>query len=312
MRVAVTGVSGYLGGILLRLLEGDPGVEEVVGIDLQPPRGEHPKLRFIAGDVREPAIEGSLRGCDAVVHLAFVVARAPGAIRMQNDRAIHHINVGGSVNVFECAARAGVGHIVHASSIAAYGNWPDNPRLITEECALRPNRGFYYSETKARVEEHIVRFREANPGVKVTLLRPSLFVGPTINNPFGRLLTLRRSPVFMGYDPEVQFTWDEDVAGAFHLALRRSPGGAFNIAAEPPVRWSRIGPILEKKSIRVPYPLVAGFNRLLWRLRLSGVHPGWLGYCKYGIVVSSAKARRELGWEPRYTCEDALRKFAGM
>jgi nucleoside-diphosphate-sugar epimerase len=74
-RIVVTGGSGELGTVLLRRLAADPSVGEIVSIDVRPPVASSPKLRAVACDVRDAAVEGHLAGADAVAHLAFVLTQ---------------------------------------------------------------------------------------------------------------------------------------------------------------------------------------------------------------------------------------------
>src|SRR4051794_37668725 len=126
MRVAVTGGSGQLGTLVLRRLADDRSVKEIVALDRRPPLIVSGKLRDVRADVRDPAIGEHLRGCDALIHLAFVVAKR-GARAEQDD-----INVRGSANVFRAALTGGVRRILYSSSVAAYGIVPGLPVPVTE------------------------------------------------------------------------------------------------------------------------------------------------------------------------------------
>jgi len=125
MRLAVTGIASDFGTVITSLLFADPEVEQVVGIDLRDPRISHPKLRFEREDVRSERMRGLFGGCDAVVHLAFVVAE------IHDKELTHSINLGGSKNVIDAAYESGARRLVIASSIASYGVHPDHPTPIT-------------------------------------------------------------------------------------------------------------------------------------------------------------------------------------
>jgi nucleoside-diphosphate-sugar epimerase len=118
VRVAITGGSGQLGTLVLRRLADDRAVKEIIALDLRPSLIVSGKLRDLRADIRDPSFGEHLRGCDALIHLAFLVAkRGPRALQDE-------VNVAGSANVFRAAIGAGVKRIVYASSVAAYGVVP--------------------------------------------------------------------------------------------------------------------------------------------------------------------------------------------
>lgn len=73
MRVAVTGATSDFAAVILPVLLADPEVESVVGIARRAPRIVDDKLESVAMDIRSERLVEVFRGCDVVVHLAFVV-----------------------------------------------------------------------------------------------------------------------------------------------------------------------------------------------------------------------------------------------
>ena len=100
MRVFLTGISGYLGGVLAEHFSHVGEIERITGIDVVPPKSPLPeKVRFTQMDMRSPEVSAAMAGHDAVVHTAFIVlwpAKMPAAER--ND-----INLNGTRNVAESA-----------------------------------------------------------------------------------------------------------------------------------------------------------------------------------------------------------------
>src|SRR3712207_2481684 len=111
VRIAVTGATGNIGVQLVRALAGWPEVEEVVGIARRRPFLDVDKVTWREADVSAHHLVPLFRGCDAVVHLAWLLQPSRDQTRL--DR----INVEGSRRVFAAAAKAGVGALVHASSV---------------------------------------------------------------------------------------------------------------------------------------------------------------------------------------------------
>jgi len=306
--IAVTGAAGSLGTALLSRLGGDPEVERIVAIDRRPPSKSNRKIEYVSADVRDPKLVDVLAGCDAVVHLAFIVESGS-----RDAQLVESVNVGGSRNVFESAAKAGVDRIAFASSIAAYGAHEDNrDREITEDTPTRGNDDFYYARTKADVERWLDDFEHTHPGVAVARLRPSMFLSGGRGRRSIRFFRGRVFPYFGGPGWPVHVTHEDDVADAFALALKKRATGAFNVATSDPIpvsSWPReIGAV----GVRIPQRSIAALD-FAYRRGYIDVDPIWVKVGgRFPIVVSTDKIRRELGWSPRFpTTGEVLRHLAG-
>src|SRR5579871_4329040 len=159
-RVAVTGVSGYLGRTLALLLEVDEATEHVVGIDLAPWTPLTRKGVFEQRSVEEPFEDVLMKHeVDAAVHLAF-------ALNPMRDRAKEEsVNIGGTKNFLAACAKAKVKTVLVASSATAYGALPDNPDILWEGAPLRAKPSFPYAHDKIRVEDLCYEFAKQNPDV---------------------------------------------------------------------------------------------------------------------------------------------------
>ncbi len=304
MRIAMTGVSSYLAQVLLPLFESDPDVEEIIGVDIKAPGPEFKKVRFVRRDVRDPGLFREFAGADTLIHLAFIV------MPLRDMAEATSINIQGSINAFEAAAKAGISKIVQASSIAAYGAWPDNPDFITEETPVRGMPEFYYSWTKAEVEKYLDKFQKEHPEIIITRLRPCIFVGPKINNLFRKIANQRFFFRFSGMESRVQLVWDEDVAQAFYKVTKENLPGAFNIAGDNPLNVNDIAGLVGLRAIKIPFSWAKAFTKAGWALHISTMlSPGWLDVAQYPIVVDCSKAKTILGWKPRYDTAGAMLKL---
>jgi nucleoside-diphosphate-sugar epimerase len=73
-RIAITGISGYIGGRLLSRLEGMEEVEKIVGMDVKSPKDSTPKLKFYCQDISKPLSDIFIEnGVDSATHLVFVL-----------------------------------------------------------------------------------------------------------------------------------------------------------------------------------------------------------------------------------------------
>ncbi len=303
MKIAVTGISGYLGRVLLPLLEADPDIESIVGIDLIAPRLSS-KVKFVKRDVRSPDLKGDLQGCDAMVHMAFVV------MPLKSEKEMDSINISGTQNAVTCAAEAGIETIIYTSSVAAYGIWPDNPIPIREDWSLRPMPEFYYARTKALAERWLNTFEREHADIRIVRLRPCIFVGPEADNLMVELVSGPAMLSILGVDTALQFVWDEDVARGILLALKKDVRGAFNLAGDGHLSMQELAREAGKKTLPLPYPVVLGGAALLWKLQVwKNLHPGWIRAFRYPVIADTTRARRELGWEPTFDSRGAIQEF---
>jgi len=302
MRVAVTGGSGQLGTLVLRRLADERSVSEIVALDLRPPLIVSGKVREVRADVRDPGVVEQLRGCDALIHLAFLVAK-------RGERALQDsVNVGGSENVFRAALQAGVRRILYASSVAAYGVVPGLPVPVVEDTPRIRQPAFWYACAKFDVEAILDGLERQHADLSVARIRPAILIGRRMEHQLGAAMRRRLLPDG-GSMPVV---WDEDVADAFLLALKTGARGAFIAAAEEPLPARELAQAAGMRVLRVPRGLLRGLEKLVAGLHLLPPNdPGWLAAADFPLVYSSEKARRELGWKPRCpTAREVMRGYA--
>jgi nucleoside-diphosphate-sugar epimerase len=326
MRIVVTGLSGNVGTALLRRL-GAEGGHEITGICRRPPSGEPYQLaRWVALDVAQEGAEQRLRetfeGADAVVHLAW--GFQPSHVTDYLDR----VGVGGTAAVLAAADAAGVGHLVHVSSLGAYspGPSPDAASAAAGVDESWPTEGIEtlaYSKEKVAAERLLDEYEKNGAGrLTITRMRPALVVQGDAGSgilryglpPFlpssvvGLVKVLPLDPTLV-----IQAVHTPDVADAIARALERRIGGAFNLAADPPLAASDIAEALGAKLVPVPRQVLRGLVAASWNLGVQPLDPGWIDLAFAVPLMDSGRARRELGWEPRTDAKTALAELvAGM
>lgn len=157
MRVVITGGAGFIGANLAGEMERS-GMDVAVVDDLS--TGSRANLHGLAAELHEGTIldtdllDKVLAGADAVVHLA---ARPSVPRSIQDPVGCHEANVTGTVQVLEAVRRAGVRHVVVASSSSVYGANPRMPK--SEDMAVAPLSP--YAVSKLATESYALAYHHS-------------------------------------------------------------------------------------------------------------------------------------------------------
>jgi nucleoside-diphosphate-sugar epimerase len=311
MRVVVTGASGNVGTSLLTALAADPSIEEIVGVARRVPTWQNPRTRWVQADVSCDPLEPVFAGADAVVHLAWL-------IQPSRDLAtLEATNVEGSRRVFAAAAAAGVGVLVHASSIGAYSLGPKD-RPVAEDYPTDGIPTSFYSRHKAACERLLDTVERDHPRMRVVRLRPGLifkreaasgirrlFAGPFLPSPLvrrGLIPAIPSHPRLVA-----QAVHADDVAEAYRLAVTDPKArGAYNVAAAPVLDPAEIARALGARRVPVSAGVLRAATSLTWKLRLQPTPPGWVDMGLGVPIMDTSRIRNELGWSERMSASDAL------
>ena len=298
MKVGMTGISGYLGGLLAKSLVDSDAVESITGIDLKEPLFRHKKLNFVRCDVRDKTMGKALKDCDTVVHLTFIVQE------IKDKKLTYDINLNGTKNLLAACEENNPRKLVMASSVAAYG-CVDRNYTITEDSPLQGNKASYYSDTKRIVEGMLDEFERKNPDIILTRMRPSIFCGKHVNNFFIDTVKLPVITYVRGNPFGLPLVYEGDVADAFSTVILEDHPGAFNIHAGM-LTVDRMSEILGKKAIGLPYRLARIIADIGFGLGITKFSSHWVELARYPMNISSAKAEKELHWKPVKTAEEAF------
>lgn len=311
MRVVILGASGNVGSALLDRLAADG--HDVVGVARRPPtRGwALRQAQWHAIDVTSAdaarRLATVMRGADAVVHLVF-------GFQPSHDAAyLRRLDIGGTRAALEAAVAAGVPHFVDFSSLGAY-----SPRAREEPVdESYPTGGITtlpYSRHKAAVER-LLDDEEARGRIAIARMRPALIGHRTSGSALLRYtypvwaptLVLRHLPVLpLDRGFRAQFVHVEDVVDAVARVLEQRATGAFNIAGNGEVRRADIAAVLGARPVHLPWRWLRALAAATWTLRLQPVDPGWLDLAAAVPRMSTDRARRELGWSPRFDAVAAV------
>ncbi len=285
MRVLVTGSSGHLGEALVRTLR-DAG-HEAVGLDVIP----SPFTSNVGSIANRADVKRSMRGVDAVLHAATL--HKPH-VATHGRQAFVDTNVTGTLNLLEEATTAGV-PFVFTSTTSAFGAAltppADAPAVwVTED--VKPVPRNIYGTTKVAAEDLCELFHRDH-GLACLILRTSRFF-PEEDD---------RLAVSEAYDQgNVQaneFLYRradiEDVAAAHMLAIEKARSirfGRYIISATTPFLRDDL------RDLRVNAPLVVG--RRVPGYEVEYARRGWRMFPEIERVYVNERARKELGWQPRY------------
>ena len=177
MRV-ITGASGYIGGVLARVLVGRNDTHPVRAI-FRKGQGTAADLdvEWVNGDILDKeSLVTAFTGAETVFHVAAMVSIDPSRVKK-----VHATNVSGTRNVVEAALECGVRRLVHFSSIGAYNQYPIDEVLDENRDSADDPRQDAYDRSKAASEMEIRRGIER--GLDAVILNPTAVIGPFDGGP---------------------------------------------------------------------------------------------------------------------------------
>ena len=309
--VLVTVVSNDLGGRFARRIASDPKVDRVIGVDVVPPRRDLGGVRFVRADIRNPVIAKVIAGedVDTVVHTSVVTSAA----QLGGRTSMKEHNVIGTMQLLAaCQRAAGLERLVVKSSAEVYGASNRDPAMFTESMSARRQPRSGYGKDVLEVEGYVRGFSRRRPDVTVTLLRNATTLSSYTSSPLAAYFRLSPVPKVLGYDARVQLLHYDDLVAVLHHAALAGVHGTFNVAGDGVLAMSQAIRRLGRVPLPVPGLAMASVGRLVrqTRLGLSGFSPEQLQLLTYGRGLDTHRMRTVLGFEPRYTTEQALTEFA--
>ncbi|MGJ3190691.1 NAD-dependent epimerase/dehydratase family protein [Paenarthrobacter sp. FR1] len=322
MRIVITGATGHVGTEVLKRLQSARSEEgadlELVGIarrapdqDSAPYQGVEWHTLDIGSSEDQVDVEVAMAGADAVVHLAWLIQ--PN----HNRQLLRQTNVAGTAHVLAAAKKAGVGHIVCASSVGAYSPAPKDQRTKEGWPAAGIPKS-HYSVDKAAQERLLDGFAKDNPDIVVARLRPALTFSAGAGSEVGRYFLGRILPRLVPRKPWLpllavprelvfQAVHAADVADAYWRVLERKAEGAFNIAAEPVIDPNALAWIFSaRRVLPFPLPLLRAVVEVSWHLRLQVTDGGWVDMAANAPIMDTARAHSLLGWSPKHSSLESL------
>ncbi|HPV70958.1 MAG TPA: NAD-dependent epimerase/dehydratase family protein, partial [Candidatus Magasanikbacteria bacterium] len=281
---------------------------QITSLDLVPfDYPEKNQIRAIVGDIRKrDDVIKSLEGVEMVVHCA-------AALPLYTKEEIFSTDIDGTKIVLEESFKKGVKRFIQISSTAVYGIPDHHPLVETDKLdGVGP-----YGEAKILAEKVGEEFR--NQGRCVSIIRPKSFIGPERLGVFALFYDWARTghnfPILGKGDNLYQFLDVEDLCEAIYLCVtlpEEKVNDTFNIGAK---KFSTLRAdyqaVLDKagfgkKIIGLPATPAIWTLRLLEKLHLSPLYKWVYETASKESFVSIEKAEKQLGYNPKFSNQDAL------
>jgi len=299
-KVLVTGGAGFIGSNLVRALVERGDAVRVLDNFSTGNRANLAGLEIevVEGELRSyERVHNAVRGVEVVYHLG-ALGSVPRSV--QDPLTSSAVNVEGTLNVLLAARDEGIRRVVFSSSSSIYGSARTTPTPETEA----PDPVSPYGVAKLAAERYCVSFSRVYHSFESVVLRYFQVFGPR-QNPFSQYAAVvplfvtalsggQPITIFGDGEQSRDFTYVDNVVEATITAAEAAgaSGRIFNIASGAPATVNHvaetIGRILDKQVER----------------RLAPPRPGDIRDSAADITA----ARETLGWEPRVTLEDGLRR----
>ena len=254
-RVVITGVASHWGTELARRLEREPEVDYIAGIDSVEPAAQTSSApsssrptsatRCSRGSCRRPRpTRSSTAGSSGIPE--------PG----KPARALHDINVIGTLQLLAaCERTPRLERVVVRGSAAIYGCEGAAPSFFTEDLARQMPLRTRFQRDISELEDYFANFARRHPEIVCCMLRYQPEIGPGLDTPLARYLSLPVVPTQLGFDPRLQLVHADDATGALLAAIRNPVRGPVNVAPDGAISLSRTLRLARRPSIPIPHPL---------------------------------------------------------
>lgn len=296
MRVLVTGSSGHLGEGLARVLRAEG--HDVIGLDIL----ASPHTDVVGSIADRGLVRETIAGAGAVLHAATL--HKPH-VESHSRQEFIDTNLTGTLTLLEGAVAAGVSRFIFTSTTSAFGRAlappPGSPAAwIDEDVPPRPRN--IYGATKVAAED-LCELIHRDHGLPVIVLRTSRFFPEEDDREEVR-------EAFSGTNAKVNELLYrradlQDVVDAHRIALIRAPQigfGRYIVSATTPFGRDDLA------QLRTDAPAVVA--RLLPEYAALYERLGWRMFPQIERVYDNARARRDLGWTPRWDFAHALARLA--
>jgi len=308
MNILVTGSCGYIGKVTIAQLSKFEKIDKIIGIDVVAATQELLKIKnyqHFKCDIRDQEI-GKLmheHNIDTVVHLASILNPPPG---MTEDE-VESIEIDGTQNILNAAAKSHVKKLIFTSSGAAYGYYADNPNMIKETHQTRGTPHFPYSKHKAHIERILSDYSKQHPQIKTLILRPGTILGENTKGPITDYFQKNILVGIKGYKSPFCFIYDKDVCAAIlQGCLKPEITGVYNLSGDGIMTLKEIAEGLETKYLELPRGLMKFAIRILKTVRLTQYSPYQVDFMCFRPVLDNEKLKNHFVDLPSKTTREVF------
>ena len=308
MTVAVTGAATPVGDRIVRALLARSAAGGAIGtvVGLGPERGSTDGVHWRLVDLDSPDLAKSLRGVDALIHVAAgtdLAADLKMSSRNRRERAIRQIQT-----VVISAAAAGVARLVVVTSAMTYGASPSNAVPLPEDAPLAADPDEGVVGDLLAVEQILRAAADVHPGLAITVVRPAALVGPEIDTVITRHFEAPRLLTVKGGCPAWQFCHVDDLATALVTTVELGLGPVVTVGSQGWMTQGEVEAASGMLRVELSESMALGIGQRLHRVGILPFPASDLAFALYPWAVSSATLG-EAGWRPVYdnvTCLIAL------
>lgn len=318
----ITGAAGHLGNVLTReLLKMGKKVRALVLPGEKLTSLDGLAVEIVEGNILDKeSLKSACEGVDNIFHLAGLVNITADGLNL-----MRRVNVDGTANVIEAARQSGAKRLIYTSSIHAFGH-PEKGRVIDETLPFDTNnKEGQYDLTKAEASELVLQ--AAKEGLDAVIVCPTGVIGPydfARSEVGGMILDwMKKKPSFT-VEGRFDFVDVRDVANGHYLAAEKGRSGEVYLLSGEQATISQLRKLVQKaagvRTSEVWFPAkLAKFLAPMAELyyKVTKTRPRFTKYAvdtlQSNSVISSAKAKRELGYKPRgleETISDTVRWWA--
>jgi UDP-glucose 4-epimerase len=163
----------------------------------------------------------------------------------------------------------------------------------------------------SELEEYFSNFARRHPDITCCMLRCQPEIGPGLETPLVRYLSLSVVPTQLGFDPRLQLIHAEDASDALEAVVRSPVRGAVNLAPSGTIALSHALRIARRPALPIPHPLFEpALAQLGSRLGAGMLYGDAVRFLRFGRGVDNRRLIEEVGFRPAFDAEGAVRDFA--